>query len=358
MIGDMLRPRAERQFDTGRSERELGAHKRNYRLPLVLGLFGAILLVIVFGIEPTFWGWWGTTSPGKYIEPQPAFDVAALEDFRHAPIPEPEPKIVQVPVERKVPVPRDIPVIRETQTPAPPRVKEEKFEIEKVRLSGAIGWTPEGEQPKPRMVDGTAPLEAWGCAIRPGLNLIFATLNGDVRWDYGGPIEATVSEPVESPEALARGEHRILIPEGAILRGFGDPTNLRRGMDLAPPPVWTEIAFVDTMGNPQSINLADAAGAGAGGINGIGGKVDARWGQIIGMMLFDTFLQALSSVNVNFNVGDSSDEVTSTGVRIGGSPAASIGREVIRGMLDIKPRVLSRKGQAIIVKPLQPIKVC
>jgi type IV secretory pathway VirB10-like protein len=248
-------------------------------------------------------------------------------------------------------------VVKE-QLPAPV-VHEEPFEIRPVQFAGVIAYAPATPPTPSYMLDGRRPPEAWGCAIRPGLNVIHATFNEDVRWDMGGPLSATVTEDVLSYEALARGEKRPLIPAGAQLVGVAaDPTMLKRGMDLAAGPTWTEVNFADTNGQPRSINLFDAAGAGAGGINGIGGEVDARWGQLIAASVFYTLLDVLSSVNININTGSSGDTVSSASMNVGGSGAASIGREVVKSILDWRVQILTPKGTAVTVKPLRAVRVC
>jgi type IV secretory pathway VirB10-like protein len=333
--------------------RELGARRRNFRPWLLI----AALVVLAIGLIKIEYliPWWEPDRTPRIEEPEPAYDVAALTGFTHPAL---TPNTIEVP--KLIDVPRDVikTQIETEQLPAP-EVHQREFEVEPVQFSGMIAYKP--TEPTPSyMLDGRRPVEAWGCAIRAGVNVIHATFNDDVRWDMGGPISATVTENVYSYEALARGEKRTLIPAGATLVGVAaDPTQLKRGMDLAAGPTWTEVNFTDTTGITRSINLFDAAGAGAGGINGIGGEVDARWRQLILASVFYTVLDVISSININVNTGgDSGDTVSSASMNVGGSSAASIGQEVVKSILDWRPIILTKKGTAVTVKPIRAVRVC
>jgi hypothetical protein len=338
-------------FDIGRPEQELEAHKRNWR-PWILFAGLALAMAAVIAIEPHLW-WTRTERPERRPDVEPAFDMAALTDFHHPEPPVNDPIIQEVPVEKRVEVPVEIEKPKLVKVPPPPQPRGDTT-IKKVRLSGAISFEPGGD-PKPSyMHDGTRPLEAWGCALRPGLSLIHATFNDDIRWDYGGPISATVTEDVLSPEAFARGSRRVLIPAGAQLVGVASSATLDRGMDLATGPLWTEVDFVDTTGMPRSINLFDAQGANAAGVNGIGGEVDPRWLPILGAAVLFTALDTLGSINVN--LGSSTDNAVN--VRVGGRSSAEIGREVVGSMLQWQPRIFTPKGTQIIVKPIRAVRIC
>lgn len=335
----MLRPKGgDDMFQADKSAQELQAHKRNWRPWIVGGVFVLALLTLIT-FEPRLHFWKGDDEP-KAKEIQPAFNIAGLTEFEH-----PDPPVVT----QRVEVPRLINA--PSSVPKPPPVPEPEIKIDRVRLDGTIAYIPQGDQTAAVMFNGARPVEAWGCAIRPG-NVIQATFMEDVRWDYGGPVMANVTEDVFSLEGLARGQRIVLIPDGATLFGTADASTLMRGMDLAAGPIWTSVEFIDTMGMPRSINLFDAQGAGASGINAIGGDVDPRWWPIIGAATFFTVLDVLGSINVNLGDSDTVD------VRVSGDSAASIGREVVKSMLDWKPRILTRKGTQILVKPTKAIRVC
>ena len=347
----MLRSRQDDLFDVSRPEQELEAHKRNWR-PWILFAGLALTMGAVVAIEPYMW-WTNAEKPERRHDVEPAFDITALTDFRHPEPPVADPIIKEVPIERPIEVPVEVEKPKLVEVPPPPQPRSET-EIEKVRLTSTISFKPAGDQKPSSMHDGTRPLEAWGCALRPGLSLIHATFNDDIRWDYGGPISATVTEDVLSPEAFARGTRRVLIPAGAQLVGVASSAVLDRGMDLAAGPLWTEVDFVDTTGMPRSINLFDAQGANAAGVNAIGGDVDPRWLPIIGAAVLFTVLDTLGSINVN--LGSRTD--TAVNVRVGGRSSAEIRREVVSSMLQWQPRIFTPKGTQIIVKPIRAVRVC
>jgi hypothetical protein len=350
MATPLFRSRDETPWVADRATHEMEARKRNWRPWIMFGALGAVLLALAAG-ETEFWRWWHQPKvTGK--EPSMAFNAAGLGAFHHPPV---EAEIVEKPVDKPIQV--QVPSIKEVPVQAPP---PPKMQIEKMRPSWKIAFAPDAPPTEPSMIDGRLPIEAWGCAIRPGENVIHASLNDDVRWDFSGPISAKVTEDVYSPEALAVGQRRRLIPMGATLVGSSSNEALQRGMNLAPGPTWSRVEFTDDSGNPRSINLFNAAGAGASGINGIGGTVDQHWKEIIEAAVFFTLLDTLSNIRINVNVGGNSGDstVSSSGLVVGGSAAASIGEQVLKNMISWKPVIFTPKGQLVTIKPLRPIRVC
>lgn len=333
-------------FDPDLPEKQLRASGIRWRpVVFVIGmavLVGGALAFDVKFLNPWWEAWFGEEEePDRDLLGNYELDVP---DWEPTPPPAHEPIVLNTLREIHIPA-----MTADAPAPAPPpSPPASPVVVQKTSVDGPMSYVAAAIERPLDMLDGRVSGQAQGCALMPG-QPIYAAMLDEVRWDLGGQINAHVTRQVTSPE---RPEN-VLIPQGAVLVGYADPQELKRGTELAPAPVWQTVWWIDAdTGERRTRNLLGATGANIAGVNGIGGEVDQKWGPVLGLMAVTTITDFVSSISVS--VGDSE----SVNARIGGGSAGRIAERVAEQLLAIEPTIRTPGGTQLIVRPVVPIRLC